>query len=175
MYQYQVAGETIFYVAPASIPESVMGIHSDGILRMDLVYGKPLVPVMVKWLESDICEMTLEPSSFTTKKEINAGYQIMTKVQVGPVEYALGGHDGKFPSFVTWERTPANDGDGPPNYYWGHYFGSWEKAIQDFCGRAEEKFKMLSERRRPSVKERLAEKPIIRERPVEKPKTKEER
>lgn len=175
VYQYQVAGETISYIAPASMPESMMGIHSERILLMDLVHGKPLVPVMVKWLECDACEMTLELSSFKMKKAINAGYQIMAKVQVGPVEYALGGHDGKFPSFVTWERTPANDGDGPSNYYWGHYFDSREKAIQDFRVRAEEKFEMLSEQRRPSVKERLAEKPAVRERPVEKPRAKEER
>lgn len=175
LYQYQVAGEIISYISPASIPESMMGKESDGMLSMDLVHGKPLVPVMVKWMECDACEMTMERTSFISQKEVNESYQILAKVQVGPVEYVLGELDGKFPSFVTWERTPANDGDGPPNYYWGHYFDSREKAIQDFCGRAEDKFEMLSEQRKPSIKKQLAAKPTSRDRTAGKPKAQEER
>ncbi len=119
--------------------------------------------------------MCLPSNAFTLDKEINAGYQIIAKVGVGPVEYALGEKDGKFPGFVTWERTPANDGDGPPNYYWGHYFDSREEAIQDFCGRASEKYKMLAEQRKPSIKAQLAaakaaqaEKPAVQQRQSDK-------
>ena len=87
---------------------------------------------------------------------MNAGFEIIAKVQVGPVEYALGEQGGNVLSFVTWERTPANDGSGPPNYYWGHYFYNRENAIQDLCTRASEKYEMLAEYRKPSIRGRLA-------------------
>jgi len=156
VHQYQIAGERCFYLELASISESMMGVQDSGILWPDMVHGEPLVPVSLKWLENYACEMTLERSSFTHEKEVNAGYQIIAKIGVGPVEYALGEKGGKFPGFVTWERTPANDGDGPPNYYWGHYFDSRDEAIQNFCDRASEKYEMLSEQRKPSIKEQLA-------------------
>ena len=115
--------------------------------------------------------MGLESGSYSQGKEMNAGFEIIAKVQVGPVEYALGERCGKFPSFVTWERTPANDGDGPPNYYWGHYFESRDEAVRDFCDRASEKYKMLSEYRKPSIRAQLAAKPVSNSQPV-KPKEK---
>jgi len=175
VHQYQIAGKMCFYLELASISKSMMDVDSDGILWPDMVHGKPLVPVSLKGLENGACEMTMERSSFSREKEVNAGYQIIAKVSVGPVEYALGEKDGKFPGFVTWERTPANDGDGPPNYYWGHYFDSRDKAIQDFCGRASEKYKMLAEQRKPSIKAQLAaakaaqvEKPAAQQRQKDK-------
>lgn len=133
-----------------------MGVNNDGILWPDMVNGKPLVPVSLKGLENGGCEMTLECGAITYDKEVNADYQITAKVRVGPVEYAMGEMDGKFPFFVTWERTPANDRGEQHNYYWGHYFDSREKAIQDLCARASEKYEMLAEYRKPSIRNRLA-------------------
>lgn len=175
LLQYQIAGETCHYMEPAALPESMMGAHSGGIILPDLVRGKPLIPVTVKWQENSACQLTLDPRGIGHTGEVNAGYQITAKVQVGPVEYALGELDGKFPSFVTWERTPANDGDGPPNYYWGHYFDSRDKAIRDFCERAGEKYAMLAENRRPSIKARLAAKPVPGRQAAAKPPRQEER
>ncbi len=175
LLQYQLAGELCCYIKPTVIPECIMGAHSDNIIFSDMVCGRPLIPVTVKWLENDACEMTLDSRAISHTEEVNAGYQIIAKVQVGPVEYALGELTSRKDAFVTWERTPANDGDGPPNYYWGHYFDSRDKAIQDFCGRAEEKFEMLSEQRKPSIKAQLAAKPVHSDQPAAKPKDREVR
>lgn len=160
VYQYEVAGEPCFYLNLASLPERIMGIRSEGTILADMVHGRPLIPVTLKWMENGGCEMTLDHGAFTYDKEMNEGYQIAARTRVGPVEYVLGELDGKWPSFVTWECTPANDGDGPPNYYWGHYFESRKDAIEDFCGRAQEKHKMLTESRKPTIKGQLAAKPV---------------
>lgn len=156
VYEYQVAGKTCFYLEPASIPESMMGVDCDTILWPDMVHGKPLIPVSLKWQENGGCEMTLERGALTYTKEVNANYQITAKIHVGPVQYALGELDGKFPAFVTWERTPTNDRGGDRNYYWGHYYGSRKDAIKDLCTRASEKYEMLAEYRKPSIRNRLA-------------------
>ena len=174
-YQYQIAGKMCCYIDPAVMPDSMMSAHSGNIILPDMVCGKPLIPVTVKWQECDACEMTLEARALSHMEEVNAGYQIIAKVQVGPVEYALGEHGGKFPSFVTWERTPSNDGDGPPNYYWGHYFDSRDDAVRDFRDRAVEKYEMLAQNRKPSIKAQLAAKPIPGDQPTTKPKDREVR
>lgn len=175
VHEYQIAGETCFYLELASIPESMMGAGSDGILWPDMVHGKPLVPVSLKGLENGGCEMTLERGAIACNKEVNADYQITAKVRVGPVEYAMGEMDGKIPFFVTWERTPANDRGKQHNYYWGHYFGSRKEAVQDLCTRASEKYEMLAEYRKPSIRGRLAaakaaqtEKPAAQQRQKDK-------
>ena len=111
--------------------------------------------------------MGLESGSYSHGKEVNAGFEIIAKVQVGPVEYALGERGGKFPSFATWERTPANDGDGQPNYYWGHYIEGRDEAVRDFCDRASEKYKMLAEYRKPSIKAQLAAQPVSNSQPTQ--------
>ncbi len=174
VYQYEVAGEPCFYLNLTSLPERIMGIRSEGTILADMVHGRPLVPVTLKWMENNGCEMTLDHGAFTYDKEMNEGYQIAARIRVGPVEYVLGELDGKWPSFVTWERTPANDGDGPPNYYWGHYHESRKAAIEDFCDRAQAKHEMLLENRKPSVKAKLAAKPVPGNHSA-KPKGQEER
>ena len=158
LYLYQVAGKESLYMDVASLPETLMGKSSEYIILPDMVSGRPLVPVVDLHLDASRRSRTLglENGSYSHGKEVNAGFEIIAKVQVGPVEYALGERGGKFPSFVTWERTPANDGDGPPNYYWGHYIDNREKAIQDFCTRASEKYEMLTENRKPSIRGQLA-------------------
>lgn len=158
LYLYQVAGKESLYVDVASLPEALMGKRSDYTILPDMVGGKPLVPVADLHLDTLLRSRTLglEIGSYSHGKEVNAGFEIIAKVRVGPVEYALGEQGGNFLSFVTWERTPANDGSGPPNYYWGHYFYDRENAIQDLCTRASEKYEMLAEYRKPSIRGRLA-------------------
>ena len=159
LYLYQVAGKESLYMDVAALPETMMGKSSDYTILPDMVGGKPLVPVVDLHLDASHSSRTLglENGSYSHGKEVNAGFEIIAKVQVGPVEYALGERGGKFPSFVTWERTPANDGGGPHNYYWGHYIDNREKAIRDFYTRASEKYEMLTESRRPSIRSQLAE------------------
>lgn len=175
LHQYRVAGKDAFYLEPAAMPQNVMGTKSGIVVLMDMVQGKPLVPVTAECLSPGIWSMSFEPGSYTPGKEINADYQIIAKAQVGPVEYALGELDGKIPFFVTWERTPANDGDGQPNYYWGHYFEHRDEAVRDFCDRANEKYVMLAEERKPSIKAQLAAKPVPGDNPATKPKDREAR
>ena len=177
LYLYQVAGKDSLYVDISSMPESLMGKGGGHTILPDLVGGKPLVPVVNLNLDAQFGKRTigLESGSYSQGKEVNAGYEIIAKVNVGPVEYALGELDGKFPTFVTWERTPANDGDGPPNYYWGHYFDSKDKAVQDFCDRASEKYTMLAEFRKPPIKAQLAAKPVHEDKPAVKSKDREAR
>lgn len=172
LYLYQVAGKESLYTDVSSLPETLMGKSSGYIILPDMVGGKPLIPLVDLHLDASHNSRTygLERGSYSHGKEINAHYEIIAKVSVGPVEYALGELGGKFPAFVTWERTPANDGDGPPNYYWGHYFDNREKAIRNFCDRASEKHKVLSEYRRSSIKERLAAKPVPGDKPIAKAK-----
>ena len=180
LYLYQVAGKESLYMDVAALPETLMGKSSDYTILPDMVGGKPLVPLVDLHLDPSHRSRTLglENGSYSPGKEMNAGVEIIAKVQVGPVEYALGERGGKFPSFVTWERTPANDGSGPPNYYWGHYIENREKAIQDFCTRASEKYEMLTENRnrKPSIRSQLAAvKSEQRENPVSKSKDREAR
>lgn len=175
LHEYQVAGNNAFYLEPSAMPQNMMGTIGGFVVWMDMVQGKPLIPVSADLVSPGCFSLSFEPGSFFSDREINAGYQIIAKVQVGPVEYALGEHGGKFPSFVTWERTPSNDGDGPPNYYWGHYFDSRDDAVRDFCDRAVEKYEMLAQSRKPSIKAQLAAKPIPGDQPTTKPKDREVR
>ena len=175
LYLYQVAGKDSFYLEPSAMPQDVMGITGGYVVLMDMVQGKPLIPVSAEKSSSGVWSMRLDPGSFTAGEEMNADYQIIAKVQVGPVEYALGELGGNIPFFVTWERTPANDGDGPPNYYWGNYFERRDEAVQDFCDRASGKYEMLAQSRKPSIKAQLAAKPVPGDNPVTKPKDREVR
>lgn len=134
----------------SSMPDALMGKGSKFIVVPKMVEGKLLVPVTVEQSKDNKFILKLEEGCFISGKEVNEDYQIIAKVRVGPVEYALGEIDAKIPFFVTWERTPANDDDGPPNYYWGHYFDNRGKAIQDFCNRASEKYEALMEMHKSS-------------------------
>lgn len=177
LHLYQVAGKGSLYLDVSSMPESLMGKRSDHIILPDMVGGRPLVPVVNLNLDAEFGKRTLglESGSYSQGKEVNAGYEIIAKVQVGPVEYALAELGGKFPSFATWERTPGNDGDGPPNYYWGHYFEKRDEAVRDFCQRASGKYKMLTQDRKPSIKAQLAAKPVAGDKPAAKIKDREVR
>lgn len=142
---YCVAKKKCLYLDLQAMPEIILSKQSNIILFPDLVRGDPLIPVVARREEKGAWRLELEADTFSAKKEINADYWIIAKVRVGPVEYALGQIKVNIPFFVTWERTPANDGDGLPNYYWGHYFESRDKAIRDFCNRAKHKYKAISE------------------------------
>ena len=177
LYVYQVAGEKSRYLDISSVSEALVGKGHNLILLPDMVGGRPLVPVVDLHFDpaAGVRMMGLARGSYSPGREVNEDYQILAKVRVGPVEYVLGEMDSQFPFFVTWERTPANDGNGPPNYYWGHYFENRAQAVQDFCDRASEKYTMLSHHRKPSIKAQLAVKPVSGDKPAAKSRDREAR
>ena len=101
------------------------------------------------------CLLDLKPQAYSRETEMNAGYQVLAKAAVGSVEYALAEHP-KTHFFATWERTPANERGGKPDYYWGHYHEDRDKALADFSARVREKCAELAEDRRPSIRRQLA-------------------
>ena len=164
LHHFEVAGTTAYYLDLAAMPEAMMSRWSHSIMLPDLIQGKPLVPVSADWNERNECILKLQSGCCVHDQEINADYQIIAKVGVGPVEYALAEiAKSRYKFYATWERTPKNDLGGEPNYYWGHYHDNREKAIEDFCGRASEKYEMLTEQRKPSIREQLAVKPVSEE------------
>lgn len=175
MYQYQVAGETCFYLAPVTLQAEIIGMNCYGMVLPDMIHGQPLVPVDVEWLEHSNFRMSLQRGSFSTEKEVNHGYEIIAKVPVGSVEYVLGAAHKEADTYATGESTPANGGDGFPTYYWGHSLKGRNEAIQEFCKRAAKRFQMLSVHREPSIREQLAARPAPRPRPDKKQKSHQER
>lgn len=69
--------------------------------------------------------------------EANAGYAIIRRAAIGGIEIVLGQNIKRPEMFVTWRRTPANERNGTPDYYWGHYFGNEQSAVVDFNSRVE--------------------------------------
>ena len=79
--------------------------------------------------------MELESGSYVIGEIINADYKITARVRVGNAEFVLGEHPKAPAPFVTWQRNCKNDGDGPPNFFWGHYGADRAAMIEDFCER----------------------------------------
>ncbi len=156
LLKYSVAGREVYYLEPQTVPSGLMGVRNDIIINADMVSGRPLVPVKKPvWSPHGVCNLELEDGSYTRGMEICEDYRVLAKTRVGSAEYVFGEmptHDG---FFVTWERTPENDGNGVPRYYWGNYFGTRRNALQDFSHRASDKFRALMERK-PSIRAQLA-------------------
>lgn len=91
------------------------------IMQPDLVCGRPVIPVKVTFAKNGSCTVELERGSYVAGRIINADYQITARVRVGNAEFAIGECNKAPDPFVTWVRNCKNDGDGPPNYFWGHY------------------------------------------------------
>lgn len=66
------------------------------------------------------------------KKRINAGYEIIKSLPIGSTEFVFGQNIHTPAQFVTWECKDGKD------YFWGHYFSSKEKAMEDLYERAED-------------------------------------
>lgn len=120
--------------------------HGAGIAIPTLCYLKELnaigaCRVKVTFAKNGSCTMELEHGSYVVGKIINADYQITARVRVGNAEFAIGECNKAPDPFVTWVRNCKNDGDGPPNYFWGHYRSYRAAAIEDFCKRAGDEYK----------------------------------
>jgi hypothetical protein len=70
-------------------------------------------------------------------QEVNASYAIIQRIAIGGIEIVLGQHVKRPEMYVTWRRTPANERNAKPEYYWGHYFGNEQSAVADFNSRVE--------------------------------------
>ena len=151
------------FLALTALPKELLGAGSPFTVHAVVVNQEPAVPVNPGFSDFGGCLLNMKPEAYTREQEINAGYQVLAKAAVGPVEYALA-ENPKTHFFATWERTPANDKGGEPNYYWGHYTEDRDKALADFSSRVREKCAELAEDRKPSIRKLLAAKPP--ERPV---------
>lgn len=69
--------------------------------------------------------------------EVNSGYAIIRRASIGGIEIVLGQNVKRTEMHVTWRRTPANERNGTPDYYWGHYFENELSAVADFNNRVE--------------------------------------
>lgn len=71
-------------------------------------------------------------------KRINANYEIIRAIPVNDREIVLGENKNlQVSPYVTWI---SNGKD----YYWGHYFSTYDAAIIDFCTRVYDECKYLS-------------------------------
>lgn len=143
------------YLALAALPRELLGADSPFMFHARIINQEPVIPVTTNLTDGAGCEISLKPEFFSREREINQNYHILAKAVVGPVEYALA-ENPKSRFFVTWERTPANDKGGEPNYYWGHYHSDRDKALSDFRNRVREKCAELAEDRKPSIRRQLA-------------------
>lgn len=138
---YEIMGKQHFYLPMDKLPNELMGMNTQFIMQPDLVCGVPVMPVKVTFAKNGSCTMELEHGSYVVGKIINADYQITARVRVGNAEFAIGECNKAPDPFVTWVRNCKNDGDGPPNYFWGHYRSYRAAAIEDFCKRAGDEYK----------------------------------
>jgi len=68
------------------------------------------------------------------EKEMNAGYEIIEKLNIGNSVFVLGTMDSSYGTkYATWQANAKND---PTNYFWGHYIQSYEDAREDLYERA---------------------------------------
>ena len=143
---YEIMGKQHFYLPMDKLPQELMGQRSQFIMQPDLVCGVPVMPVKVTFAKNGSCTMELEHGSYVVGKIINADYQITAHVRVANAEFAIGECDKAPDPFVTWVRNCKNNGDGPPNYFWGHYRSYRAAAVEDFCERANDEYKKQQNR-----------------------------
>lgn len=59
----------------------------------------------------------------------NVGYRIISSLEIRGYSIALGHNPSAPAPYVTWEYTDQCE------FYWGHYFDTYQKAAVDFCNR----------------------------------------
>lgn len=75
-------------------------------------------------------------------KEFNQGYEITERFITGELGYVLGESKTAPAPFVTW----CFRADSPQHYFWGRYFGSKEKALENYRERISDELGYLMER-----------------------------
>ena len=135
LLRYEIMGKQRLYLPMSALPKELMSADAQFNMQPDLVLGMPVMPVTATFGDNGSCTIQLEDGSYTAEREINAEYQITARVRVGNAEFVVGEHPKAPDRFVTWERNCQNDGDGPPNYYRGHYGLDRAAIIEDFSER----------------------------------------
>lgn len=158
LLRYEVLGETKMYLPVSALPKELMGAKSQLVMQPDLVCGVPAMPVKAQQAQNGSYTMELESGSYVIGEIINADYKITARVRVGNAEFALGEHPKAPAPFVTWQRNCKNDGDGPPNFFWGHYGADRAAMIEDFCERAGSKYREQQEQHKQHEQSRTAQK-----------------
>ena len=136
LLRYDVLGEAKMYLPISALPTELMGAKSQFVMQPDLVCGVPAMPVKAWQAQNGSYTLELERCSYVIGEIINADYKITARVRVGDYEFVLGEHPKAPSPFATWQRNCKNDGDGPPNFFWGHYGVGRASMIEDFCERA---------------------------------------
>ena len=141
LLRYEIMGKQHFYLPMDKLPQELMGQRSQFIMLSDLVCGLPVMPVTATFAQNGSCTIQLEQGSYVVGKMVNQEYRITARIRVGSAEFVMGECEKAPAPFVTWQRNCKNDGDGPPNYFWGHYRSYRAAAIEDFCKRAGDEYK----------------------------------
>lgn len=121
LLRYEVMGKEKLYLPVSALPKELLGAKSQFVMQPDTVCGVPAMPVKAQQAQNGSYTVELESGSYVIGEIINADYKITARVRVGNAEFALGEHPKAPAPFVTWQRNCKNDGDGSPNFFWGHY------------------------------------------------------
>lgn len=143
---YEIMGKQHFYLPVDKLPQELMGQRSQFIMLPDLVRGVPVMPVTATFAQNGSCTIQLEHGSYVVGEMVNQEYHITARVRVGSAEFVMGECEKAPAPFVTWQRNCKNDGDGPPNFFWGHYRSDRSSCIDDFCERAGNEYKKQQNR-----------------------------
>ena len=138
---YEIMGKQHFYLPMDKLPNELMGMNTQFIMQPDLVCGVPVMPVKVTFAQNESCTVQLECGCYVVGEAVNQEYRITARVRIGSAEFVMGECDKAPDPFVTWQRNCKNDGDGPPNFFWGHYCSNRSSCIEDFCERAGNEYK----------------------------------
>ena len=138
---YEIMGKQHFYLPMDKLPQELMGQRSQFIMLPDMLCGVPAMPVTATFAQNGSCTIQLEQGSYVVGKMVNQEYHITARVRVGSAEFVMGECEKAPAPFVTWQRNCKNDGDGPPNFFWGHYRSDRASCIEDFCERAGNEYK----------------------------------
>lgn len=143
---YEIMGKQHFYLPMDKLPQELMGQRSQFIMLPDMVCGVPVMPVTAIFAQNGSCIVQLEHGSYVVGEMVNQEYHITARVRIGSAEFVMGECSKAPDPFVTWVRNCKNDGDGPPNYFWGHYRSYRAAAVEDFCERANDEYKKQQNR-----------------------------
>ena len=126
-------------IVQGHIKDPIMSVYypvSSFLLRYEIM-GKQHFYLPMDKLPQEL----MSQRSHVVGEMVNQEYHITARVRVGSAEFVMGECEKAPAPFVTWQRNCKNDGDGPPNFFWGHYRSDRSSCIEDFCERAGNEYK----------------------------------
>lgn len=146
LLRYEIMGKQQSYLPMDKLPNELMGQRSQFIMLPDMVCGVPVMPVTATFAQNESCTVQLERGCYVVGEAVNQEYHITARVRVSSAEFVMGECEKAPAPFVTWQRNCKNDGDGPPNFFWGHYRSDRSSCIEDFCERVGNEYKKQQNR-----------------------------